>query len=329
MTPPGRAAASLALVRAAVGGVLMGIANLVPGISGGTMLLAVGVYPAFVAALAELTTLRLRPGSLLLVGSVVGGGLLAILALAGPVRALVVDQRWVMYSLFIGLTLGGVPLVLRVAGRLSGAILCGAAAGLVAMVAVGFAGVPAGARAGGGHVLLGLAGIVGASAMILPGISGGYLLLLLGQYERILGAVDQVKRGALAADPAQLLAALDIVVPVGIGVLVGIALVSNLVRWLLERFEKPTLGVLLGLLLGAAVGLWPFQHGVEPRPGERMDGRVLSGAEVALLDPADWPVVPFRPGAAQVLAALGLIGLGFGATLLVDRLSARLERTRS
>ena len=102
-------------LRGAIGGTLMGLANLVPGISGGTMLLAAGVYPAFINAIAEVTTLRFRPRSLLLLASVVATAGLAILLLAGTVKELVQDHRWIMYSLFIGLTLGGVPLLWRMA----------------------------------------------------------------------------------------------------------------------------------------------------------------------------------------------------------------------
>ena len=103
--------AALLAVRSAIGGGLMGLANLVPGISGGTMLLAAGVYPAFIGAIAEVTTLRFRPRSLLLLASVATAAGLTILLLAGSVKSLVQDHRWIMYSLFIGLTLGGVPLL--------------------------------------------------------------------------------------------------------------------------------------------------------------------------------------------------------------------------
>ena len=99
------------LPRGLLGGTLMGLANLVPGISGGTMLLAAGVYPGFISAIAELTTLRFRRRSLILLGTVGAAALFAIVALAGPVKDFVVGYRWIAYSLFIGLTLGGVPVV--------------------------------------------------------------------------------------------------------------------------------------------------------------------------------------------------------------------------
>ena len=169
--------------------------------------------------------------------------------------------------------------------------------------------------------LLFLAGLAGASAMILPGVSGGYLLLLLGQYEPILGAIDQLKEGLVnggGLDPV--FSALWVVVPVGVGVVFGIVAVSNLVRWLLEHYEKPTLGVLLGLLFGAVVGLWPFQQPIAPEAGDVIKGRTLSSETVAEVDVEDWPVEYFSPTGRQIGAALALVGLGLGATLLIDRI---------
>ncbi|MBM3317735.1 MAG: DUF368 domain-containing protein, partial [Candidatus Eisenbacteria bacterium] len=99
------------LLRAAFGGLLSGVANLVPGISGGTMLLAAGIYPRFVRAVAAVSTLRLQAGPIALLAVVALSTGAAILLLAGPIKELVVHQRWIMYSLFIGLTLGGLPVV--------------------------------------------------------------------------------------------------------------------------------------------------------------------------------------------------------------------------
>ena len=121
-------------IRAAVGGVLMGLANLVPGISGGTMLLAAGIYTDFVEAIADISTLKFRRSAITLLATVVGAAAVAILLLAGAVQALVMDHRWVMYSLFIGLTLGGVPLVWRLANPVPGPAYVGAAGGFLVML---------------------------------------------------------------------------------------------------------------------------------------------------------------------------------------------------
>ena len=320
------------IVRGVVGGILMGLANLVPGISGGTMLLAVGVYPAFIAAIAALTTLRIRVRAVVLLGTIVGSAVLAILLLAGTMRDLVVEQRWAMYSIFIGLTLGGVPLVWRMARPATPGLWIAAAASFVVMAAMAFGGV----SAGGGEanaLLLAFSGLAAASAMILPGVSGGYLLLLLGQYEPILGAIDTLKVGLLGQDGGGfdmplVLEAMHVVIPVGIGVAIGVVGVSNLLKWLLQRYEKPTLGVLLGLLLGAVVGLYPFQRPVAPDEGYVHRGVVLDATEAAALDEEYWPLERFRPTAAQVAGAGALLLAGLAGTLLVDRMGRGKEEHR-
>ncbi|MHC4670652.1 MAG: DUF368 domain-containing protein [Planctomycetota bacterium] len=289
MTAQGQGLLAALVLRGSLGGVLMGLANLVPGISGGTMLLATGLYARFIQAVSEVTTFKFRARSVLFLGIVVGAALVAIALLAGPTKALVETRRWVMYSLFIGLTLGGVPLVWRRARPATPAVVLGAVAGLGAMALMAFT---QGASGGdGGWLVLFIAGVAGASAMVLPGVSGAYLLLVLGQYETILGAVDQCKEGEFAA-------ALPVLAPVAVGVVAGIAGISNLVRWTLQRHEKATLGVLLGLLLGSVLGIWPFQRAVAE--GE--------------------PRVYFAPDLAQVLAAIGLVVAGCGITLLIGRL---------
>ncbi|MEM1107062.1 MAG: DUF368 domain-containing protein [Planctomycetota bacterium] len=350
----------LLAVRGGVGGVLMGLANLVPGISGGTMLLAAGVYPRFIAAIGEVTTLKFRRASVVVLGSVVVAALAAIVLLAGPVKELVVNQRWVMYSLFIGLTLGGVPVVWRLippgsGGKKSGAaVWIAAAAGFVAMAALAVY-----QSAGGGSdversgfVFMLLAGVAGASAMILPGVSGGYLLLVLGVYVPILAGVDDFKDGLKAQDVEVLTqVGLAVVLPVGLGVLLGVVGVSNLLKWLLERFEKATLGVLLGLLLGAVVGLWPFQASVDPAEGDMIKAQTVTFAlptawedgepepsepvwifaeSGEAVDAEDLPTAFFRPAAVQIGGAIGLIILGLAVTLLVDRLGReKPERSRA
>jgi putative membrane protein len=310
-------------VRAAVGGVLMGLANLVPGVSGGTMLLAAGVYEAFVGSVAQLSTLRLRLRPILVLGIIAGSAAVAIFALAGPTKDLVVHQRWIMYSLFIGLTLGGVPLVWRMARPGTPALAVGALVGFAGMIALALsegAGTAGGDGPQTGRLLV--AGVAGASAMVLPGISGGYLLLLLGQYVPILSALEDLRLalGASGGPDLELLtSALAVVIPVGVGVVLGIVSVSNLVRWLL-RARQATLGLLLGLLFGAVVGLWPFQEGVPPAVGDTFKGRTLDAAAVAEIEPEDYPLTRFAPTPGQAVGSLALIGVGLLATLAIDRI---------
>jgi len=313
-------------LRAALGGLLMGLANLVPGVSGGTMLLATGVYPTFINAVAEITTLRFRRRSVIALGVIAATAAAAILLLAGPTKDVVVSHRWIMYSLFIGLTLGGVPLVWRLARPASPGMFAGAGVAFVLMVLMAFAGTPAEGGDNPRYLLLFLSGLAGASAMILPGISGGYLLLLLGQYVPILTAIDNLKQGLRGSDMDLVLEAMKVAIPVGIGVVAGVVGVSNLLRWLLRRHRNATLGALLGLLLGAVVGLWPFQEGVAPVPGDTLKGTVVTVENLAEFEPDDWEVRRFSPTGAQAGASAGLIVAGFLATILINRMGGKRSR---
>jgi putative membrane protein len=310
------------VVRAVLGGTLMGMANLVPGISGGTMLLAAGVYPQFIQGIADVTRLRFRKQSLIVLVAICGAGALAIATMAGLIKGLVVDHRWAMYSLFIGLTLGGVPVVWKLLRRMTPAAAVGGGLGIALMIAMAFL-HPGASSVGPGdraYLVLFFAGLAGASAMILPGVSGGYLLLVLGQYITILSAIDSAKTGLLAAggpDWAAVFEAMHVFIPVGLGVVLGVVGVSNAIRHLLERYEKATLGFLLGLLFGAVIGLWPFQQGRPPLPGEVIKGRVMTTESIAAIRPEDYPLETFAPAGGQIAGALGLIALGIAVTQLV------------
>ena len=329
-------------VRSAVGGALMGLANLVPGISGGTMLLAAGIYPRFIDAIGEVSRLKLRRPSLVVLGFVVAAALASIVLLAGPVKELVVQHRWVMYSLFIGLTLGGVPVVWRLItsdgkGGSLAPVWIGAVLGFVGMAALALWQTAGGASEvqNDGFVMLFLAGVAGASAMILPGVSGGYLLLVLGVYVPILSGISAFKEALKAKDFAAITdVGLHVILPVGLGVLIGVVVVSNVLAWLLKRYRRATLGVLLGLLVGAVVGLWPFQAPVAAEAGMKLKGQTLvqgidsDTGEPALvydatgktLEAEDLPTAFFQPVGLQIGGAVLLMGIGLGITLLIDRL---------
>jgi putative membrane protein len=308
------------------------------------MLLAAGVYPRFIEAIGDVTRGRLRRGSLMLLGVVVVAALAAIFGLAGVVKQLVVDQRWAMYALFIGLTLGGVPVVWRLisaaGGARSKATWAGAAGGLIAMVTLAIVQATGGAGGdSGGWLWLLIAGIAGASAMILPGVSGAYLLLVLGVYVPILSGLSELKDAVGERDVAAMTQlALTLVLPVGLGVVVGVVGVSNVLRWLLHRYERATLGVLLGLLVGAVAGLQPFQAGVEPAAGDELKGQVLVADEAGQLvysdtgkvvEAEDWLPRPYRPDAVQVAGAAGLVLLGFAITMGIDWIGRRGEVTKA
>lgn len=320
----------LLLVRAGVGGVLMGLANLVPGISGGTMLLAAGVYPEFVEAVAGVSRLsrRLRPW--LVLAAVAVPAVCAIGLLAGTIRDAVLLHRWLAYSLFIGLTLGGAPTLFRMLRPMSKVAIGAAGIAFVGMVVLALVQETAPAASGGssrdGFIGLFVAGFAGATAMVLPGVSGGYLLLVLGQYVPVLDAISAVSDAARSGSIDRLLEVLPPLLAIGVGVVLGVVVVSNLVRWLLVRHPDATLGALLGLLLGAVAGLWPFREAVVPEVGDVVRGTVIASvAEAEAVPLKHWPTRSFTPSPATVAGAVGLVLVGIASSRLVARLGGADE----
>jgi putative membrane protein len=258
-------------VRSLVGGILMGFANLVPGISGGTLILAIGLYDRFVGALADLSRMRPTRDGIVFLAWVGLGAVLAVVTLSSLLVNLVIDHRWAMYSLFVGMTLGGVPMLWKAIGRWNAANVIAAALGFAVMAWVAF-GMSDTRLPTTIPVLIGV-GALAASSMILPGISGSYLLLILGLYEVVIGSLS---RDALQED---FLGSVRIVAPVLAGAALGMALLSNLLRYVLGRFPSTAHAALLGLLCGSVLGLYPFQQPVEPELASKANRRVVAMAD--------------------------------------------------
>lgn len=260
--------------RCAITGVLLGLANLVPGVSGGTMVLVMGLYDEFITSVADATRFKFTRRSIVFLGILVGVAGVTIASLAGRLAELVTLHPLVMYSLFAGMTLGGAPMLIRIMRPMRPSGICALLAGAVLMVGIAAmkttdtrmsdeekAAFKEAVRNGEyplerAPALDVVSGVLGMSAMVLPGISGAYMLLLLGRYEQILAAVSSLKDFALSAGRHGSPEALWIIIPVAIGSIISLVGLTNLLKWLLRRYEKPTIGFLLGIVLGSVLTLW-------------------------------------------------------------------------
>lgn len=291
----------VAPLRTTIAGVLMGLANLVPGVSGGTMILVMGLYDDFVTGVADVTRLRFTKRHFFFLGIIGIAAAAAIGFFAGPLKALYEEHPSGMKALFVGMTLGGAPLLYRMITPVRLSSVVGAALGLSLMIAIALnhREKPSGNEGGGEAIAVEvsygrdfLAGVLGISAMVLPGVSGAYMLLILGRWTAILGAIDQVKASvASMGREGEFVASLHIVLPLGLGMLVGIVALSNFLKWMLHHRQRPTIGFLLGILLGSVVGIWPFRGMAEP-------------------------------GAPAYATAAVLAIVGFGSTVLLSRIKA-------
>jgi len=260
------------LVRAGFAGLLMGLANLVPGVSGGTMVVIMGLYDEFISSIADIARLRFSRRNILFLVVLGGVAMATIVVLAGAFSRAVTAYPSMMFSLFIGLTLGGAPVLIRMLSGDRRWAVFGGAVGVLMMVGIAMtASEPVDKEAIKEAVAAGtmviepsygrdlIAGALGMSAMVLPGISGAYMLLILGRYETILASIAAAKSYAMSGgadgDP---MVFLGVIVPTAIGSVLSLVLLSNFLKWMLVRHRTWMIGLLLGMLVGSVFCIWPF-----------------------------------------------------------------------
>jgi putative membrane protein len=238
-----------------VRGFFMGAADVVPGVSGGTMAFILGIYEELIQSIRQVgqpqflqhvIRLRWREAWQLLnwpfLVAVAGGIFFAILTLAQGLEWLLENQPTVVWSFFFGLVLASVFVVSKRVRQWQPALVV--ALLLAASAAYWLVGlVPA--QTPETWWFLFLSGALAITAMILPGISGAFILVLLGKYQYVLSAVNQRDVATLAIVVA--------------GAAVGIVTIAQLLGWLFKRFHDLTVAVLTGLMLGSLRKVWPWK----------------------------------------------------------------------
>ena len=249
------------------GGVI-GVANIIPGVSGGTMAVVLGIYARLVEAIGGLAGDRARRWEHARLLALVGlGAIAAIGALSAPMDVMLTRYEAQTYLFFIGLIAGSIPSVYRAHHDMrigvSSVAAFAAGAALLIGVAYGFphaepaaAATDASAAAASAPqvralLLLFAAGIFAGGSMIVPGISGSFVMVLLGQYHTVIRAIRRLDLLRIAA--------------VGLGALVGVWAFARLISILLDRYPRRTFFFLLGLVVASLIPIFPgIPEGVLP-----------------------------------------------------------------
>lgn len=239
-------------------GMGMGAADVVPGVSGGTIAFITGIYEELVHSIKNINFRTISTlwkeglpafwkavnGSFLL--SVVGGIMISVLTLARILEYLLVNHPILIWSFFFGLVIGSAIFVARSIEKWNTwTVISGVAGIAIAWIITSF--TPA--ETSEAYWFIFLSGALAICAMILPGISGSFILLLLGKYQFILAALNEGKISILAV----LLT----------GALTGIIAFSHLLSWLLEKFHHLTIAMLAGFMIGSLNKIWPWKITVE------------------------------------------------------------------
>jgi putative membrane protein len=257
-------------------GVAMGAADLVPGVSGGTIALITGIYDRFIAAIASIGIDVLR---MVLSGKIkdawahvdgnflvaVGAGILSsVVALASLLNWLLLNYPLPLWSLFCGLILASaIHLFYKSRIDWTGRDYALWLTGIGVATVIG---LMQATQLPVGSFSIFLAGAVAISAMLLPGISGSFLLLILGMYQPVISAlvnVDLITVGIFA-----------------LGCLCGLLVFSRVLKLLLARAQRATMAILYGFLLGSVIMLWPWQQPVSSMIDRHGENRVIQTVPV-------------------------------------------------
>ena len=246
-----------------VKGACMGAADVIPGVSGGTIAFIMGIYDEFVGSIARidaeavkmLLSGRIRDfwkhinGNFLV--SIVCGIGLSVIALAGLMQMLLSDYPIQTWAFFFGLIVASSIFILRgISGwklREALFLVFGIVLGIVVCTL-------SPTQTPDALWFIFLSGAIAICAMILPGISGSFILLILGKYQYIMGVITDLVSGV------DLGRNLLIIGVFGIGAVVGILGFSKFLHWLLARWNKETLIVLAGFIIGSLVKVWPWSN---------------------------------------------------------------------
>ncbi|VXB72056.1 conserved membrane hypothetical protein [Pseudomonas sp. 8AS] len=297
-------------------GIAMGAADVVPGVSGGTVAFISGIYDELLRSIASVPEALLQ----LLRGRIVkawqtanatfllvllSGILTSVFSLARLITWLLAEHPIPVWSFFFGLILVSSHLVAREITRWNWTRLVSFVLG------VAFAWwitVASPVQWGSDPLSLFMAGAIAICAMILPGISGSFLLVLMGLYAVVLGAVKTLDIGVLAVFAA--------------GCLVGILSFSRLLSWLLARWRDLTLAFLVGLMLGSLNKVWPWKQTLTWRTDSH-------GQQTPLLQDNLLPVqfAQLNGQDAQLWLAILLAIGGVGLVLGLEWLAGRKQRT--
>ena len=297
-------------------GVAMGSADIIPGVSGGTIAFITGIYEKLIRSIKSVDQRAFRlliskdfkgvwkhiNGNFLL--PVFLGIIVSILSFARILSWLLDTYPIQLWSFFFGLVLIAAVSVFRTIKRRTGGVFLAGILGIaIAFTITQFS--PAESPTGLWFVFL--SGAIAICAMILPGISGSFLLLILGKYEYILNAV----KGGDVLTLAVFM----------VGCLVGILSFVRLIAWLLERYNNVTISLLAGFMVGSLTKLWPWKVVTAYRVNSKGEQKPL--LEENILPSNYLEVTGNEP---YLLQAILFMALGIALVVLIEKLASTSER---
>ena len=297
-------------------GIGMGAADVVPGVSGGTIAFITGIYQELIDSIksVNLRTLKLfftgkfkqfwiEINGNFLIAVVIGIGI-SVLSLAKGLEYLLNHQPILIWSFFFGLIIASAIYVAKDISHWKAGTFLSLTVGAVMAY---FITVLAPAETHSSYGFVFLSGSIAICAMILPGISGSFILVLLGMYKFILGAVSNFN--------------LPVILIFMMGAAIGIILFSNLLSWLLKKYYNLTIALLAGFMVGSLNKVWPWKEVVETFVDRH--GEVKPLVEQNVLPTNYEAITGNNP---QMLWAIALAIFGFALIFIIEGISKKLNK---
>ena len=248
-------------------GIFIGIANVIPGVSGGTMAVSLGIYDKLIASVSNL--LKDWKKSLITLLPIIIGCGIGILGFTYAIGYLLSEHTYLTCMTFVGLILGGIPVLVHALksklSETSSRIGISGTAAFLLLFAVSIClplfnpeneTLKTLTATPGTMIILFLVGVIASATMVVPGVSGSLVLMILGYYYGILDSIKGFLEALKAWDVPALTNGFLILFPFGIGVLLGIFLIAKLITFLFERYGVQTYCAILGLIAASPFAIF-------------------------------------------------------------------------
>lgn len=248
------------MIKNVLKGILVGVANIIPGVSGGTMMVSMGIYDKLIHSLTHLLK-EFKESMKFLIPLFVGVGI-ALVGLSFIIEPAFEHFPLQTSCLFIGLIVGGLPAMwnkvkgkgMKVSYMIPFLVFFAVVVGMAAM----------GEREGNAAdvtfslwscIKLFIVGIIASATMVIPGVSGSMMLLLLGYYNPIVSAIKDFVTALVSFDIQGILQGCGVLVPAGIGIVVGIFAIAKLIEIIFEKFPLQAYWAIIGLIVASPIAV--------------------------------------------------------------------------
>jgi putative membrane protein len=307
-------------------GLAMGAADVVPGVSGGTIAFISGIYQELIDSINNVNVSVLKTlkkngfkaaweqvnGSFLL--ALLTGIGISILTFSKLITHLLETQPILVWSFFFGLIIASIALIWKETSNWKTVDILALIIGIALSYYITIARPVSSPDS---YWYLFLSGFIAIIAMILPGISGAFILLLMGSYETVIGTINSFREGLVNFNTEVLGQAILKLGVFAIGAIIGLKSFSKVLHWMFEKHKNTTLALLIGFMAGSLNKVWPWKQVLETRINSH--GEVVPYIDKSIL-PQNYE------GEPQIAMAILLAILGFFVIFGMEKMAAKLGK---